>query len=224
MSEQGPAGEYESKPMSAVKRYYNDVTHTVRNSVSGLMALDRLVESLPPTVGVTFESLISESEFMPSEDNYDLDLRDAKEGLLLLPIESIGPKLEESDMPVNEVREWYEDAFKGIKSATRVEHGIDCSTIYRGQPHLMCEDSIVCPQRYLEYYIKNNTRLPMFKSKMYQERPRRTHAITIDKIKLGVEYGILTDESAKTLIEHYELLYQEWSRSRAGRQIHIDPI
>ena len=224
MSEQDPSAEYEPKPMSAVKRYYNDVTHTVRNNVAGLMAVSRLVESLPPVMGITVESLIRESEFMPSEDNYELDLRDAKEGLLLLPIESIGPKLEESDMPVNEVREWYEDAIKGIKGAIRVEHGMDCSTIYRGQPHLMCEDSIVCPQRYLEYYIKNNTRLPMFNSKLYQERPRRTHAITIDKIQLGAQYGILTNESAKTLTDHYELLFQEWSRSRTGRQIHIDPI
>lgn len=223
MSEKEPAAEHEYKEMSGIIKYYHDINTTVRSENDAFMAIVRLVESSPLALPPS-PSLLMNTEYMPSEWCIDNDIREAKELLSVLPICYMAPELEKSDVKAEDVLAWYKDALRGARMIIGGDHGIACLKVEHGVHYDNCEKSFVCPHRVIETQLTKGMMLPDFNDEIYSGNPNRAYEINTNKIMLGVEQGILLPGNAETLKVRYELQYEEWTRSRGGRQIRTDPI
>ena len=223
MSEQGP-GEYESKPMSAIKRYYNDVERHVDDDRDVVMAVSRLLDELPFNSKLTLDAIAQGDNLqLPFNDEYSIEPRIAKEKMLLIPLEYIGKEVEESALSTDDVYDWYDETIKEVVRITSELHGRECINKYQYTKHQMCDHSTICPRRYLEEYLKSDTEMPDFSKRLYQEDPERMRTITISKLKLGVEHDILTASKIVKRQELYELQFKGWMRSHTRYQATTDP-
>ncbi|MET0980369.1 MAG: hypothetical protein ABWX90_03875 [Candidatus Saccharimonadales bacterium] len=206
MSEQPPDREHEPSQMSPVRKYYFDVEQTVDGETDAVMAMARLIDSLPLEIDITVDSIASHPG-MPSDWEYDHDLRIAKEKLAILPLLVIGPQLDESSVSPSDIKGWYDDVIGGIEYVAKDDHSLKClacETDWGG----MCDSSAECPVIITKKYLLQGAEMPDFFSKMYGANPSRGFEITIAKIAISVEYGLLKATSSIDLLEEYREKYE----------------
>jgi hypothetical protein len=212
MSESEPANEFESRDISAVYRYYDYINDAKGNASTAIMAITELLEHLPAAVDLSLEQVFNAELY---EQLYQIDPRAMNEKLALLPLLYIGPRLEQSNCLVSELLEWYNDVVKMILVRTKDKHGPICLTYDEANSqHFMCENSVVCPHRFLSRYLSGDAWMPDFAEQQYQTNPARAHAITVDKLTIGQKYGCILPIDHDTMRSVYENAYQS----------HIDDI
>jgi hypothetical protein len=205
MSEQPPEREYNPSMISPIRRYYFDVQHTVDTKTDAIMAMSRLTDSLPAEADISVDAIIGQ-QGMPFDWEYDHDLRIAKEKLAVLPLLVVGPKMDESYISPSEVKDWYYDAIRGVKSLVKDEHTANCLE-HEMDWHFMCESSTDCPIIIAKRYLLKDTEMPDFSSKMYERNFSRGFEIATAKLAIGVEYGLLDGDAKTNLLEAYKKMY-----------------
>jgi hypothetical protein len=205
MSEQPPEREHNSPQISPIRKYYFDVERTVDCKTDAVMAMSRLIDSLPSELDITIDSITSH-EGMPFDWEYDHDLRIAKEKLAILPLLVVGPQLDESSISSSDLKEWYDDAIRGIKFSVKEDHTTKCLE-HEADWNCMCESSTYCPVITAKKYLLQDAEMPDFSSKMYENNLSRGFEIATAKLAIGVEYELLEGEARINLLEEYKKMY-----------------
>lgn len=207
MTEFDPGIERERPRMSAISRYYTDMRDVNNSYATILVSLDTMLQSLPFKTRVNLESLQT-SVFLPQEWQVENEPRIANEKLALLPLAHLGPQLDTSDCSTDEMRDWYDDAIKGVRALTRDDH--DTSCLESGNlMHMMCQKSTVCPERFMERYFSDEVMNPDFDSPIYESNPRRGYAIAYGKCNLAAKYNVVTKEHVAGAMGSYTRKYIE---------------
>jgi hypothetical protein len=160
----------------------------------------------------------------PFDEEFDENPRIAKEKMVLLPFDYLGKALEDSDRSADYVKSWYTDAVVGALAIISKDHSMVCTRNRANHNYLMCDQSAVCPQRYLEQYLVGDSLLPIFNRQMYSNHPWRARQITIDKLHLGVNNEVLLPIDADTLETRYELQFNGWLSSHMRYHAWSDPF
>jgi hypothetical protein len=198
---------FESEPqrISEVSRYYNDVLYAENQSINLYLTLERLLNVLPFTADLSAANLY-DNEFM--EHQLSTEPRIAKERMALLPFFHIGPLLEASNVPVDSVKQWYDDAVTGVSWLIDEEHDVDCLEYADGTlQHVACSTSAICPKRFLERYLSDGVYLPDFQSDMYADRAERAITIARDKLDIGIKHDVLQSDSSERAWANYCIDY-----------------
>jgi hypothetical protein len=218
MGEYSPHGEYEELPYdSAIGHYYFDVNKGIYSDGHARLVVGEMLRDLPFVSELTI-SMLTNSEYMPFDLQYEIEPRIAKEKLLLMPLAMAGPRIDESYCSTNEVKDWYTDVVAGIIQGTQGDHGDKC---FKGKDNtigVLCDSSTMCPRRYLDLYLRSNTLLPDFSSFNFMNNPNRARTIALDKLGVGVRYGILPPLETEQLSNWYQIQFEQWMSSRRDYQ------
>jgi hypothetical protein len=199
----------ESVPMSAVRRYYNDIVYgaTFKNAV---LSLDTLMQQLPYQTEYRLEDIVA-GTYMPFEYEFDYDSQIAKEKLALLPLQIFSEELEESNCPTEAVRDWYDDVVGHVLMIAQDSHGDACCEYDGGSTaHQMCTTSTVCPKRYLEQCLSGAATSHIFTSELHRTRPSRAFRIATQKLEVGAKRGIFTQDYARRAAREYRRAFQKY--------------
>ena len=202
--------EFENEPLppNPVHRYYNDILYAENQSINLSISFERLLDNSPIVTDLSAELLYDE-KFMRHQ--LATEPRIAKERMALMPFLHIGPLLEASSMPTEELKQWYDDAITGMSWLTSEEHDNTCLE-YAGATveHAACEISTVCPQRFLKGYLSDDVRFPDFQSDKYKKQPERATIIASDKLEIGIKHKILSDDASGTAWQSYCTAYDNY--------------
>lgn len=209
MSEQPHEREYQPPVISPIRRYYFDVDRTVDDVQKTVMAMSRLIDSLPSEIDANLDDIMRNNR-VPLDWEYDYDPRIAKEKLAIVPLLVVGPQLDNSSIPVDELRQWYDDLLRGMQALTKDAHDERCLKFESGW-HFLCDSSTECPIRIAKQYLIHDTVMPNFTNKMYQDDHKRAFQVATTKLSVCTQQGLLQPETRVSILEEYKKKYIRYS-------------
>ncbi len=194
-----PQQEYEPVPsgISPIIRYYNDLHYAGYQTAGLLTCVDRLF------VEVTGQS---PSDEMTRTLFEDIDERESREALLLLPLEMLGPTIE-CGLPPNEVESQYKKAYAWIKRLSEQYHDNSCLSdpVASGDYH--CDNSAICPLRAAGHYMMEPVIEADFILPEYSFDPMAAYQMAVAKAKAFLACFDDYPLYYQTYIDRYEQLF-----------------
>lgn len=194
--------EQSPQPPTPVAEYYTDLYYSRGDSKAIVIALTKLFDTLPATIDLTIDDVF-DAAFVEYE--LGVEPRIAGEAFALLPFAKIGPRLDDSNCPLEVLKQWYIDATYGTLQMTRQTHADACYESDGGTVrHMACGDSSICPRRFLERFLTDDAYIPDFSDTRYQRNPARTMQLAKHKLKAALECKIILPEFYDVTVKAYE--------------------
>lgn len=202
------------QPRSAATEYYKDLYYSRGESNAIVIALTKLLDKLPAPLNLKIEDVY---DVAFTEYELSVEPRIAGEKLALLPFTHIGPLLDESDCPLEVVKQWYADATQGTLQLTNQTHSEICFESGRDtMKHMACEHSSICPRIFLERFLTDDAFFPDFDDERYQRNLARTMQLVRCKTEVAkdcrVALPLFCDAKLKAYDEHYNEYVAELMR------------
>ncbi len=213
--------ENEPRKITPVIDYFIKVYHNRQSFSDVVMATSALLDKTEVDDKPTIEE-VAASGFMPFEWEVDNDPRIAKEKLALLPVACLSGYIDNSTMKIDEVKQWYSEAFGGVMLLNsdadgNKEHSNACLSVQNSN-HKMCDKSTICPYRYLEGFVDKSLSSPDFSQPMYSDDPKIGYETTVAKLHAGVTIGIIGENQKTMLSGVYMRKYLAYMNSRSEQR------